>query len=118
LVSGSHDNTTRVWDVASGKQEFMKKGHTHYIDGVALSPDGKRLVDASGDRTVVLYDTRTREETLTLKGHADWVTGAVFSPDGSRIATCSRDGTVRIWDAPLGVEVVLPPESKESHKED
>ena len=47
------------------------KGHTDVVDGVAFSPDGKRLASASEDQTVKVWDATTGQETLTLKGHSD-----------------------------------------------
>ena len=44
LVSGSDDNSVRLWDVAKGelKHEPMK-GHTDAVTGVAFSPHGQLI---------------------------------------------------------------------------
>ena len=57
LVTGSFDNTARLWDLksknpAAGSREL--KGHTQSIFCVAISPAGRWLVTGSYDKTVRL----------------------------------------------------------------
>lgn len=50
LISGSLDNTIRVWDVETGKKKMTLFGH---IEGVwAIASDKLRLVSASHDKTI------------------------------------------------------------------
>jgi WD40 repeat protein len=78
------------------------KGHTGAVNGVAISPDGRRLASASDDHSVKVWDARTGQEVFTFQGHSDGVSGVVFSPDGLRLASTSRDLTTKIWDAGTG----------------
>ena len=88
-----------VWDAASGQELLPLKGHAWIINGVAFSPDGKRLASASWDQTVKVWDVTCAQESLTLKGHTNGVYSVTFSPDGKRLASASLDGTVKLWDA-------------------
>ena len=46
IVSGSADQTVKVWDAATGQEALSLKGHTDGVSSVAFSPDGKRIVSA------------------------------------------------------------------------
>ena len=48
FFTGSHDNTVRIWDVASQQQVAELKGHTSGVMSVAFDSSGKYL--ASGER--------------------------------------------------------------------
>jgi len=69
------------------------------VNGVAFSPDGKRIVTASWDKTARVWDADSGQELRKLEGHTGYVYGVAFSPDGQRIATASGDNTARVWDA-------------------
>ena len=59
IVSGSVDNTVRVWDADRGVQIGSPlEGHTEPVTSVAFSPDGTRIVSGSVDKTVRVWDAR------------------------------------------------------------
>jgi WD40 repeat protein len=99
VVTGSLDQTARVWDAKSGAEVVTLKGHTGVVNSASFSPDGSRIVTGSSDSTAKVWDAESGAEVLTLKGHYARVTSASFSPDGSRVVTGSWDRTARIWDA-------------------
>ena len=69
IVSGSDDNTVRVWDAASGAELLVLRGHESPIDAAAFSPDGARILSESGDGTVRVWDAASGAELLVLRGH-------------------------------------------------
>ena len=98
----SSDATVKLWGRRQWPGTAALKGHTNEVNGVAFSPDGKRLASASEDATVKLWDATDGQEMLTLKGHTDWVMGVAFSPretsDSPRRALTRRSnsGTSRL----------------------
>ena len=106
IVTGSADNTAKVWDAMTGTEMITLKGHTSSVDSVAFSPDGTQIVTGSMDKTAKVWDAKTGSETLTLKGHASSVYSVAFSPDGTRILTGSGDEMAKVWDAKTGSETL------------
>jgi len=103
LASASDDETVKIWDAATGKEERTLTGHGA-VHGVCFSPDSKRLASGGADKTVSVWNTATGKEELTLRGHLDAVNGVCFSRDGKLLASASRDQTVRLWNAVTGKE--------------
>lgn len=55
LVSGSADNTVRVWDIDKGKEIESHVKHKDEVRCLAFSSDGKSFVSGGKDRQVCLY---------------------------------------------------------------
>lgn len=59
LVSGSSDQTVKIWSVAESheilQEIFTYKGHSGEITGLSWSPEGTRIASASRDRTVQIW---------------------------------------------------------------
>ena len=104
LASGSEDNTTKIWDLATGSVLRTLTGHTKRVYTVAISPDGRWLASGSEDDTVKLWDVNTGSEAHTLGGHSFPVSGVAFSPDSRRLVSVSRD-SAKVWDVAAGSEL-------------
>ncbi len=105
IVSGSSDNSIKLWDAATGAELRTLTGHSDSVLSVSFSPDGSRIVSGSSDKTIKLWDAATGAELRTLTGHSDSVNSVSFSPDGARIVSASNDNTIKVWDAATGAEL-------------
>ncbi|KAH8800558.1 quinon protein alcohol dehydrogenase-like superfamily [Flagelloscypha sp. PMI_526] len=110
IISGSIDNTLRLWDVTTGASIGEPlQDHSNWVNSVAFSPDGRRIVSGSGDMTIRLWDTTTGAVIgQPLSGHSNAVNCVAFSPDGQRIVSGSTDKTLRLWDATTGTIIGEP----------
>ena len=106
LASGSHDNTVRLWDGASGIPIATLEGHSHCITSLLFSPDGSRLASGSDDNKVRLWDCASGVPIATLEGHSYSVSSLSFSSDGSQLVSRSDNGTVKLWDRASGAPIV------------
>ncbi|KAG9075257.1 hypothetical protein FRC06_010189, partial [Ceratobasidium sp. 370] len=110
IVSGSNDNTIRIWDARTGQIVGQPlQGHANSVYSVAYSPDGAYIVSGSCDNTIRIWDARTGQSVgQPLQGHTDLVNSVAYSPDGAYIVSGSNDNTIRIWDARTGQSVGQP----------
>ncbi len=101
-LSGSDDNTLRLWDVESALSLRTFEGHASYVWSVSWSPDGRRILSASNDHTVLLWDVASGRMLRTFEGHQNSVSTVSWSPDGSCAISGSHDYTMRLWDIDAG----------------
>ena len=105
VLSGSSDNTVKLWDTATGREIRTFSGHSEDVSSVAFSPDGRQVLSGSWDNTVKLWDTATGREVRTFSGHSQSVSSVAFSPDGRQVLSGSEDNTVKLWDTATGREI-------------
>jgi WD40 repeat protein len=96
ILTGSWDNTARLWDAASGEQKVRYLGHTDYVGAVSMSPDGRWVCTGSWDGTTRLWDARTGEEKCRLVAFPDG-TWAVTDPSGRYDGSNGGDGAGLHW---------------------
>ena len=100
LVSGSGDNTLRVWDPATGECLRTLERHSGPVTCV-IETKGGQLVSGSYDGTLRVWDPATGECLRTLKGHSAWIR-CVIETKGGQLVSGSSDNTLRVWDPATG----------------
>ena len=104
-LSGSEDQTLRLWEAATGREVRTFVGHTEAITFAVFSPDGRQILSSSYDRTLKLWEAATGREIRTFRGHGEGVWDAAFSPDGKWALSGSADQTMKLWNLATGDEV-------------
>ena len=103
VVSGSIDNTARVWEASTGR-EVARMTHDGVVWSVAFSPDGKYVISGSEDNTVRVWEASTGMEVARMT-HDSWVISVALSLDGRYVVSGSGDNTSRVWETSTGKEV-------------
>jgi WD40 repeat protein/ribosomal protein S27E len=98
LLAAASRSTILMWDVETGHEVGVLRGHANDIKALAFSPDDHTLGSTGIDRSVRLWDVHSGREIRALAGHDSMVTGLAFSPDGTSLATAGGDRTMKIWD--------------------
>jgi guanine nucleotide-binding protein subunit beta-2-like 1 protein len=74
------------------------KGHSHFVQDVAISVDGAFALTGSWDATLRLWDLNTGATTRRFVGHKKDVLSVAFSGDNRQIVSGSRDKTINLWN--------------------
>ncbi len=91
IVTGSQDQTAKVWDAVTGTNLLTySKGHSGRVWSVAFSRDGQRIVSGGWDRIAKVWDAANGDELCTLVGHRGAVLSVAFSPDGRGSSRAAR----------------------------
>jgi WD40 repeat protein/uncharacterized protein YegL len=84
-----------------GNSVAIYQGHKGWVNNLAWSPDGTKLVSVSNDTTMHIWNVNTNTLIRSLRGHSSYVVSVAWSPDGNRLATGSY-GEIKIWNAYTG----------------
>lgn len=98
IVSGSDDNTLKVWSASTGKCLRTLVGHT---GGVWSSQMWLNIIiSGSTDRTLKVWNADTGQCIHTLYGHTSTV--RCMHLHENKVVSGSRDATLRVWDVDTG----------------
>ncbi len=100
----------KSWDVATGAETAVFRGHTLPVTCVHFSADGRRLATAGcdlpaldGRHEIMLWDAASGRRLATRTGTGPLYTLA-FRPDGRRLATGRAGGFLTVLDGETGAE--------------
>lgn len=94
VVSGSCDQTVRIWSLSAKNCKFVCKGHTDWI--LDIKPyDAQFFYSASSDCTIRKWNIATGECKAVLEGH----TGGIYAIHmfKEKVLTSGYDRSIRVW---------------------
>jgi WD40 repeat protein len=90
--------TARVFDINTGQQIAVLRGHEKNILGGRWDPSETKLLTWSQDTTARIWDVGASRELAKLSGHEDFVLSGEWSRDGTRVTTRYWMPPVYTWD--------------------
>jgi WD40 repeat protein len=97
LVTSGRSGVVRVWNTASGTEEWTFHGPVGRVTAVAGSPDGRTLAAGGASGEVWIWDLRSGLELLETRRHTGPVEVICFAANNSLMVTCG--GQFAVWDA-------------------
>lgn len=101
LVSGSYDNTVRVWNIESGRLVHLMEGHTQKVYSVVIDAERNRCMSGSMDSSVRIWNLNTGECIKKLEGHTVLV--GLLALSNQYLVSAAADSILRVWSPETGV---------------
>lgn len=96
IVSGSADNSVRIWDAVTGQQRAQMAGHTAAVHALAFNPDESLVVSAAADRTLRLWDVGGGRQLKQVATTEETVYAVAIHPSGQTVAAGGADRSVHL----------------------
>lgn len=74
------------------------KGHTNWVNDIAVAPGNNMLITASSDNTARIWDIETGKQISVFQGHTNWINAIDISPKNNYIISSGSDKKTIIWD--------------------
>jgi len=98
LACATRDHTIKVWSLDDSSLLRTMHGHTDWVEGMCLSPDGRVLASASGDASMRLWDVASGAELQQVEGPDGCEFRCVrFAPSGGFLVVGAADGALHLW---------------------
>jgi WD40 repeat protein len=104
-LTGSKDQTARIWDVATGKEKLRLSDHDDWVNAAVFSPDDRFVATGTADSHINLYSASDGKLISKTNASGWFIVSVAFTPDGKHIVSADRNGDVVVWTADLGNEV-------------
>ena len=105
VLSENWDESPILWDIQTGENIRIFKGHEKYVNAIAISSNGKYALSGSNDKTMKLWEIQTGKEIRTFKGHTDAVNSVSISPNNKFALSGSNDNTIKLWNIRTDKEI-------------
>lgn len=92
-MSGSRDNTLRVWNVDTAETTQVLEGHEYQVTGVIVQSDG-HIISCALDKSIRVWKDGKCVETI--QGHEGPVQCLLLLPNGDFLSG-SNDTTIKLW---------------------
>jgi len=97
VLSGSYDNTLKLWDAETGECLRTFSGHNEMVYSVDFSSNGKRAVSGGYVRSFKIWDVATGECLYTSPESEHSVGQVMFAPDEKHVLSAGDKPALQLW---------------------
>ena len=101
VLASDYSGGGRLWDVSSGLQVAVLRGHERVVNGASLSSDASVAATVGADGRLCVWQAR-EERLATEVTLASAAQGVALSADGDVVLAAEESGVVSVWDARTG----------------
>ena len=98
VLSAGRDHTLRLWELASGKNTLVLKGHEDEVTALAVYDHGNSALSGSADGSMMIWDLKEGACLATLRQHAAEVTALITDAEGLWAISAGRDNKLLLWN--------------------
>ena len=96
------DGKIDIFDFETRKLLKSLEGHSHTVNGIQLTKDGKKIISYSYDKSIRIWDFESGKLLILFEGHLESVRGIQLTKDEKKIISYSWDNTIKIWELETG----------------
>jgi len=101
LVSGSKDNSLRLWNPSTLVSSVKLTSHSDHVTSLVWLHSENLIASGSKDTTIKLWDSTVTTDSSTasqsLSGLSGSVNAMVWIPGFKKLAAADSDGNVKLW---------------------
>lgn len=97
LVSGSHDTTVRLWDLATGQCLKVMTTHNYWVSRVIFLDDDN-VISCGEDGKICHWNLVTNKVNILPTNPQYWLMGAGASVDGQIVTAGYNNNTIELWN--------------------
>lgn len=102
LLSGSRDQTLKVWQLTNGECLRTLTGHQGSVQALAALAGDRYAISGGVDNLLRLWDLQTGKCLRTLTGHKDTIQSIAVTRDGRFALSGGEEFALRLWDLQTG----------------
>lgn len=103
ILTGSADNSLRLWDANTYKELRQLQGMQARVTAVLYAPDGKSIVAGCQTGMVSAWDTGNFQQRLSMHAGRNSATALALSPDGRNLISGGEDRRMFVRDISNGL---------------
>ena len=98
MISGSADQTIKVWNAVTDSLQFTLSGHTAAVNTLAISPCDRILISGGADGTIRIWDLTTPfTKPDVIDENCLEITAIAITPNGKYLVSAASDDSLKFW---------------------